>query len=68
MPRRNKTQKIARQPYLPAESAMHKKRFASKQAAENAIKELQKYHLDLELHVYQSQVDGSWYLTSGNAS
>lgn len=47
---------------------MGKKRFASKQAAEKAVKELQKYHLDLELSTYQSSVDGGWYLTSSSAS
>lgn len=49
-------------------TAPEKKRFASRQAAERAIRELQKYHLDLELDIYQSPVDGGWYLTSRHAS
>lgn len=63
MPRRNKTPQ--HKPYEPRTAgAPLKKRFASEQAAKNAIKELQKYHLDLELSVYRSPDDGGWYLTS----
>ena len=63
MPRKNNTPK--HQPYLPrTATAPFKKRFASRQAALLAIKELQKYHLELALDVYQSPVDGGWYLTS----
>jgi hypothetical protein len=65
MPRRNNTPKHV--PYEPRTAAAPlKKRFGSKQAAEFAIKEQQKYHLDLELSVYQSPVDGGWYLTSAS--
>lgn len=63
MPRRNHTPK--HEPYQPRTAAAPlKKRFISRQAAQLAIKELQKYHLDLELDIYQSPVDGGWYLTS----
>jgi hypothetical protein len=63
MPRRNNTPKHI--PYEPESAAAPlKKRFSSKQAALQAIKELQKYHLDLELSTYQSPIDGGWYLTS----
>lgn len=63
MPRRNKTAKHT--PYQPAASAESaKKRFGSRQAAIAAITELKKYHLDIELSVYQSPTDGGWYLTS----
>ena len=63
MPRRNNTPKHI--PYQnKSASAPLKKRFASRNAALAAIKELQKYHLDLELNVYQSPNDGGWYLTS----
>lgn len=63
MPRRNHTPKIEQ--YKPRVSAQSpKKRFVSRQAALTAIKELQKYHLELELRVYQSPDDGGWYLTS----
>lgn len=63
MPRRNRTPKhdyyVNKTAHAP-----QKKRFPSKQAALDAIRELQKYHLELELDVYQSPVDGGWYLTS----
>lgn len=63
MPRKNHT--IPHQRYQPTSAtAPKKKRFPSKQAAERAIRELQKYHLDLELDIYHSPVDGGWYLTS----
>ncbi len=63
MPRKNNTPK--HQPYQPRTAAAPvKKRFVSKSAALAAIKELQKYHLDIELTIYQSPVDGGWYLTS----
>jgi len=63
MPRRNNTPKHL--PYEPRTAAAPlKKRFISKQATLLAIQELQKYHLDLELSVYQSPVDGGWYLTT----
>jgi len=63
MPRRNNTPKHT--PYEPKTAAAPlKKRFPSKQAAQNAIKELQKYNLDLELSTYRSPTDGGWYLTS----
>lgn len=63
MPRRNNTPKHI--PYEPKTAAAPlKKRFPSRQAALQAIKELQKYNLDLELSTYQSPVDGGWYLTS----
>jgi len=63
MPRKNSRPK--HQPYQPRTAAAPlKKRFASRQAALSAIKELQKYHLELELDIYQSPVDGGWYLTS----
>lgn len=67
MPRKNHTSK--HDYYKPrTATAPEKKRFASKQAAERAIRELQKYNLDLELDVYQSPVDGGWYLTSRHAT
>ncbi|MCA0227992.1 hypothetical protein LCH21_00865 [Patescibacteria group bacterium] len=63
MPRRNRTPK--HQPYQPTTAAAPlKKRFASKQAAARAVVELSKYHLDLQLDIYQSPVDGGWYLTT----
>jgi len=63
MPRRNNTPKHV--PYEPNTAAAPlKKRFPSRQAALQAIKELQKYNLDLELSTYQSPIDGGWYLTS----
>lgn len=63
MPRRNHTPKHV--PYQnKTATAPLKKRFPSRQAALAAISELQKYHLDLELSVYRSPVDGGWYLTS----
>lgn len=63
MPRKNRAPKHI--PFIPQPAnEQGKRRFASKQAAERAIKELQKYQLDLELHVYQSPTDGGWYLTS----
>lgn len=63
MPRKNHTPPHT--PYHPRTAhAPEKKRFASKQAAERAIRELQKYRLSLELGIYQSPVDGGWYLTS----
>jgi len=66
MPRRNHTPKHT--PYTPNTAAAPlKKRFPSRQAALLAIKELQKYHLDLELDIYQSPIDGGWYLTSHKA-
>lgn len=50
MPRRNRTPKHT--PYQNKSAcAPQKKRFTSRQAALNAIKELQKYHLDLELDI-----------------
>ena len=65
MPRRNHTPK--HEPYQSRTAAAPlKKRFVSRQAALQAIKELQKYHLDLELDVYQAPTDGGWYLTSHN--
>lgn len=65
MPRRNRTPK--HEPYQPRTAAAPlKKRFASRQTAQLAIRELQKYHLDLELDIYQSPVDGGWYLTSSH--
>jgi len=67
MPRKNRTPK-----HIPYQNnsarAPQKKRFVSRQAAQNAIKELQKYHLDLELDIYQSPADGGWYLTSHRSS
>lgn len=67
MPRKNRTR--PHQPYQPKTAfAPEKKRFASRAAALRAVKELQKYHLDLELDVYQSPVDGGWYLTSKQSS
>jgi len=64
MPRKNKT--IPHQPYQPKSAAAPlKKRFASRQLALQAIKELKKYHLDISLSAYQSPIDGGWYLTSG---
>ena len=67
MPRKNKTPK--HQPYQPRTAAAPlKKRFSSRQAALLAIKELQKYQLELELDTYQSPVDGGWYLTSRKQS
>lgn len=63
MPRKNRTPKHTY--YQPTTAATpEKKRFPSRQAAEQAIRELQKYHLDIQLAVYQSPVDGGWYLTS----
>lgn len=63
MPRKNHTPKHSY--YQPKTAAApEKKRFASRAAAQKAIKELQKYHLDLELDIYQSPIDGGWYLTS----
>ena len=65
MPRKNKTPK--HQPYQPRTAvAPLKKRFSSRQAALLAIKEVEKYHLDIALDIYQSPVDGGWYLTSRN--
>ena len=63
MPRKNKTIRHKR---YDASSfrAPQKRRFNSKQEAKNAIIELQKYNLDLKLYVYQSPIDGGWYLTS----
>lgn len=67
MPRRNRTPKHT--PYQNKSArAPQKKRFVSRQAALNAIKELQKYHLDLKLDIYQSPADGGWYLTSRTSS
>ncbi len=67
MPRKNNTPK-----HIPYESrtarAPLKKRFVSRQAALAAIKELQKYHLELELDVHQSPVDSGWYLTTKKSS
>ena len=63
MPRRNNTPK--HEPYQShTAGAPLKKRFVSRQAALLAIRELQKYQLDLELSTYQSPDDGGWYLTS----
>ena len=67
MPRKNRTQPHSRYQHKSAH-APDKKRYASKQAVERAIRELQKYHLDLELSYYQSPVDGGWYLTSRTSS
>ncbi len=61
VPRRNRQSK--HQPYMPPAPAQPKTRYASQQAAEHAIKELQKYQLDLELRAYRSSTDGGWYLT-----
>lgn len=67
MPRKNKTPE--HQPYQPRTAAAPlKKRFSSRQTALLAIKELQKYQLELELDTYQSPVDGGWYLTSRKQS
>ncbi|QCT39770.1 hypothetical protein GWK73_01635 [Candidatus Saccharibacteria bacterium oral taxon 955] len=63
MPRKNRTPK--HKPYQPRSATTpDKRRFLSRDAALRAIKELQKYHLDLELDIYQSPIDGGWYLTS----
>ncbi|MBP6038341.1 MAG: hypothetical protein KA604_03320 [Candidatus Saccharimonas sp.] len=61
MPRSHSTPKIIR--YKPNSSEQSKTRYATKRAAENAIKDLQMYHLDLNLRTYQSPTDGGWYLT-----
>lgn len=66
MPRRNNTPKHI--PYhknlSPNEAT--KRKFKTKHDAEQAIKELQKYHLDIDLKVYKSEFDGAWYLTSSH--
>lgn len=63
MPRHNRTPRFT--PYVSRTAhAPQKKRFGSRQAALLAIHEIQKYQLDLELSIYQSPVDGGWYLTS----
>lgn len=63
MPRKNRAQPHVR--YQPNSAhAPEKTRYASKAAAERAIREIRKYHLDAKLTVYQSPVDGGWYLTS----
>ncbi len=62
MPRRNKTPR--HQPYQPVSTSEASKiRYKSKAEAEKAIVELQKYHLDLILYVYQAPGDKGWYLT-----
>lgn len=67
MPRRNRTKPHV--PYEPKTAhAPAKKRFASRDEALRAIKELQKYNLDLKLSTYQSPVDGGWYLTTSRSS
>lgn len=41
-----------------------KTRYKTKRDALAAIREITTYNLDTELDVYQSPVDGGWYLTS----
>ncbi|MEO5949560.1 MAG: hypothetical protein ABIP74_04080 [Candidatus Saccharimonas sp.] len=68
MPRRNRT--IPHTTYN-AHSLAHtqpKRAYQTKQAAETAIKESEKYNLELTLHSYQSLVDGKWYLSSKQKS
>jgi hypothetical protein len=64
MPRRNHTPLHIRYDPTSLAHTTPKKPFASKHLAEQAIKELQKYHFELTLHTYRSPVDGKWYLSS----
>lgn len=64
MPRRNKTPKTTRKSLAALAHSSDKKAFASKQQAERAAKEAMRYNVELELHVYQSPLDGKWYLSS----
>lgn len=68
MPRRNHTPPHNRYDPTPLAHTTPKRAFASKQAAEQAIKELEKYHLELTLHAYRSPVDGKWYLSSNTTT
>ena len=67
MPRRNKHPIVKR--VLAAQSPeISKVRYPSKQAALSAANDRMRYHLELELSVYQSPQDGGWYLTSKPAA
>ena len=63
MPRRHKST-IRRQPPLLSSRESSKVAYASKRAAEAAIREHAKYNLEVTLRAYQSPQDGKWRLTS----
>ena len=67
MPRRNK-QPIIKRVLIARQPEANKVRYPSKQAALSAANERMRYHLDLQLSVYQSPQDGGWYLTSKPAA
>lgn len=63
MPRRNKQPKLQR--LIPRQSdSAGKTRYATKQDALAAAEYRMRYHLDIQLSVYQSPQDRGWYLTS----
>jgi len=64
MPRHNRTP--PHQPYDPTPLAhsQPKRAFRSKQEAERAVREIQKYNIEIELSTYRSPTDGKWYLSS----
>lgn len=64
MPRRNRTPSLQRMQANSGDARTSKTRYATRQAAENAIRESRKYNIDVELYTYQSLEDGGWYLTS----
>ena len=63
MPRRNKPKYVLYRRDQPA-AEKNKVRYATKQAAERGAAETIKYQPDLHFSVYQSPIDGGWYLTS----
>lgn len=64
MPRRNHTPKHARYDPTPLAHTARKRAFATKRDAEAAVRKLQAYDINLQLSVYQSPIDGKWYLSS----
>ncbi len=64
MPRHNHTQPHIRYDPVHLSHTQPKRAFSSKQAAELAIQDIQKYQPDIKLYVYRSPIEGTWHLSS----
>lgn len=64
MPRRNRVQPHQRYRSSSLSHSAPKRSFAGRDDAKRAIEAIKRYNLDIKLSVYQSPLDGKYYLSS----